>query len=48
MNLNQGGTGLGLQICKKIIQKMGGKISIQSQIGVGTTFTIDLTSLSIV
>ena len=35
-----GGTGLGLPICKKITELMGGKIEVQSKIGVGTTFSI--------
>ena len=42
---NQGeyeGSGLGLSICKKIIDKLGGKIIIDSKIGVGTTFEIVL------
>jgi len=34
------GTGLGLSICYGIIQKMGGKIDVQSQVGVGTKFRI--------
>lgn len=33
------GTGLGLYISKIIIDKLGGKIAVQSQEGVGTTFT---------
>jgi two-component system capsular synthesis sensor histidine kinase RcsC len=40
---NQRGTGLGLSICKKIIQKMGGDVTVESTVGVGTTFTIHLT-----
>ena len=36
------GTGLGLSICYGIIQKMGGKISVNSSVGVGTTFHISL------
>jgi two-component system NtrC family sensor kinase len=36
------GTGLGLSICYGIIQKMGGKIEVQSVIGRGTKFTIYL------
>ena len=35
-----GGTGLGLPICKKITELMGGKIDVQSKIGEGTTFSI--------
>ncbi len=35
-----GGTGLGLPICKKITELMGGKIEVQSKIGEGTTFSI--------
>ena len=31
------GSGLGLSLCKSIIQKMGGEIGITSQVGVGTT-----------
>lgn len=36
------GTGLGLSICKGIIQGHGGRISVQSKLGEGTQFTINL------
>ncbi len=37
-----GGSGLGLPICKELVERMGGKISIHSEEGVGTTVTIEL------
>ena len=36
------GTGLGLSITKKLLNVMGGSISVKSQKDVGSTFTVDL------
>jgi len=33
---NKTGCGLGLTICKQIVEKLGGTISLESEIGVGT------------
>ena len=37
-----GGSGLGLSICKALTEMMGGRIKVQSQLGQGTRFSLDL------
>ncbi|MDI1366369.1 MAG: ATP-binding protein [bacterium] len=37
-----GGSGLGLSICKALTEMMGGRIEVQSQLGQGTRFSLDL------
>lgn len=37
-----GGSGLGLSICKNLVELMGGSISVDSQKNIGTTFTFSI------
>ena len=40
------GTGLGLLLCKELVEKNNGRITVESEISVGTTFTIILPNKS--
>ena len=40
-----GGTGLGLAVTRRLMEAMGGRVLLQSRVGLGSTFTLQLPAL---
>ena len=45
-DVNPTGRGLGLSICKSIVEQMGGAVIVQSKVGFGSTFSMTFKTMS--